>query len=375
MGPLRTRGQARAVAAVRSLARTGLPHAILLSGPSGAGKTTLAGDLAAIVLCTADPDSRPCGSCRSCRLVREAHHPDVHRVAPDGPGGQIRVDQVRSLSSALALHGIEGPRRIAIVEHADRMNEDAQHVLLKTLEEPPSAVTIVLCADDDDRLLPTVRSRVARIRLGAAGNREVEALLAELGLAEPPESGRIARAANGLPGRAIAYARSPEALAERSEVARLLIDLLSMPRVKRLRTASGLLAAAAAAAGALDGTRGAGVAGRTIGTGDGVTERDGRAAPSKVPPSERRRALAWLIALWTDVSRDLAAALLGEPRRLRDPGLLDDLVGVTGRIALDELVAFLARLAVTSRRLDANVSPELALDGLVLAWPRLRDAA
>ena len=61
---------------------------------------------------------------------------------------------------------VEGGARVAIIEGADRMNEDAQSALLKTLEEPPAGVTIVLCADDEARLLPTVRSRCFRLRLG-----------------------------------------------------------------------------------------------------------------------------------------------------------------------------------------------------------------
>lgn len=365
----RTRCQPRAVAAVRSMARAGLPHALLLSGPAGAGKSTLAEDVAALALCVAADGERPCGRCRGCRLVREGHHPDLHVLAPDGPGGQIRVDAVRSLGAALALHGVEGTERVAIVERADRMNEDGQHVLLKTLEEPPPAVTIVLVADDEDRLLPTVRSRVARIRLGRASVRDVESLLSDLGLADPPESGRMARAADGLPGRAIAYARAPDALAERAEVARLLVDMLSMPRARRLGLAADLLATASAAAAGLDA--------RPPTTIRGEPDESTSATPAatKVPAAERRRALAWLIGLWADVARDLAAAILGDSRRIQDTALLDDLAGAAARLPLSEIVRFLDRLAETSRRLDANVSPELALDGLVLAWPRLADAA
>ncbi|HEU4671556.1 MAG TPA: hypothetical protein VFS32_01525 [Candidatus Limnocylindrales bacterium] len=350
------------------MARAGLPHAILLSGPAGAGKSTLAEDIAAFALCAAADGERPCGACRACRLVRDGRHPDVHLLAPDGPGGQVRVDAVRSLGADLALHGVEGNARLAIVERADRMNEDAQHVLLKTLEEPPQGVTILLVADDEDRLLPTVRSRVARVRLGRAPVRDIEALLSELGLAEPPDGARIARAADGLPGRAIAYAGAPAALAERAEMGRLILDMLSMPRARRLGLASDLLASASAAARALEGGGSSPSVPREPADGSGEP-----AASTKVPPTERRRALAWLIALWEDVARDLAAAILGDPRRVRETALLDDLTEAAPRVGMGEVLAFLERLTVTSRRLEANVSPELALDGLVLAWPRLAD--
>src|SRR5919112_389234 len=83
---------------------------------------------------------------------------------------------VRRLVTDLALLPVEGGARVAIVEQADRMNEDAQSALLKTLEEPPSGVTIILCAAEEERLLPTIRSRCARVRLGPLGTRDVEAL-------------------------------------------------------------------------------------------------------------------------------------------------------------------------------------------------------
>ena len=96
------------------------------------------------------------------------------------------------------------------------MSDDAQTALLKTLEEPPAGVTIVLCADDEDRLLPTVRSRCARIRLGPVAVRDVEAILADAELADPPLAARLARLAGGRPG----LARSLAARARRGRCAR-----------------------------------------------------------------------------------------------------------------------------------------------------------
>ena len=104
---------------------------------------------------------------------------------------------------------VEGGARVAIIEGADRMNEDAQSALLKTLEEPPAGVTILLCADQEARLLPTVRSRCFRLRLGLVGARDIEAILADHGLADPPTAARLGRLAGGRPGLALAYARAP----------------------------------------------------------------------------------------------------------------------------------------------------------------------
>src|SRR5215207_1143218 len=88
----RIRGHERAADAVRSMIGARVPHAILISGPAGIGKMTLALDLAAGLLCD-DPDRavRPCRACRGCRLVERGRHPDLHRLAPSGAGDQIRI--------------------------------------------------------------------------------------------------------------------------------------------------------------------------------------------------------------------------------------------------------------------------------------------
>ena len=105
------------------------------------------------------------------------------------------------------------------------MNEDAQAALLKTLEEPPSGVTLILCADAEEPLLPTVRSRCARLRLGPVGARSMELILAEHGVDDPALAARLARMADGRPGVALAWAGDPDALRRRDALARTLLDL------------------------------------------------------------------------------------------------------------------------------------------------------
>jgi DNA polymerase III delta' subunit len=376
---LRTAGQPAALAAVEAML-DGLPaHAVALIGPPNVGKTTLALDLAAGLLCSAPPGERPCRACRACRLVDDGNHPDVHRLAPDGAGAQIRIAQVRALGPALALLPVEGGARIAIVEQADRLNDDAQNALLKTLEEPPAGVTIVLCADDEDRLLPTIRSRVRRIRLGSVSIRDVERLLAARELATPPEAGRIARASGGRPGLAIAYAAAPDALAARSEISRTLLDLLAEPPARRLVLGRELLVTAGKAIAALSGDGGS--LGRRRGASDAepanasTDEEPAAARDVRIPATERRRALALLVDAWLDVARDLLTIGLGDRSRVRDPSLLDDLDRADRRPSSAAVARFLGRLVETSRRVETNVSPELALDVLVLAWPHTVDAA
>lgn len=408
MADLRTRGHETALAVARAVIEAGGAHALLLAGPAGVGKTTLALDLAAVLLCTgATGPARPCRACRGCRMVESGNHPDLHRVAPDGPGGQIKIGErtnadpatVRGLVSSLSLLPIEGGARVAIVEGAHRMNDDAQSALLKTLEEPGPGVTIILCADEEERLLPTIRSRCARIRLGTLGLREIEAILGDLGAADPPTAARLGRLAGGRPGLALAYARAPEAVLARTEIARSLLDLLGASRARRLAGARELLASAGIVATALaesappSAGEAAGPTGRSprnrrvvarparggqptaaspADPGD-ETETQPAESARRAPASERRRAAGQLIEIWREVARDLAVVRLGQPGQVRDTGLLEDLTAAAEGLDPAAAPRFLARLARAGELLDVNVGPELLVDGLVIAW-RPRDA-
>jgi DNA polymerase-3 subunit delta' len=308
-------------------------------------------------------------------------------------GPDARYRGIRDLIAELVLMPVEGRARVAIVEGAERMNEDAQSALLKTLEEPPVGVVIILCADQETRLLPTVRSRCARIRLGLVGARDIEAIVADHDLADPPLAARLGRLAAGRPGLALAYARAPEAVLIRAELSRVLLDLTgagAAARLAAMRTAipraielaSALAVEADGAGGAIPRpTRRRGREARIApvpASGDDADGAagdadEGRARP--IPASERRRAAEILVALWADVARDLALAGAGGGRSVRDPILLEELGAVAATLAPDAVSGFLGRAARAAELLAANVSPELLLDSLALAWPRRLDAA
>ncbi len=419
MDAARTRGQAAALGAVAGMIRGPVPHAVLLVGPDGVGKTTLAVDFAAGLLCTADPAVRPCRACRACRLVDSGGHLDLHRLGPVGPSRQVVIGGpdakfrgVRDLVLELSLMPVEGGARVAIIEGADRMNEDAQSALLKTLEEPLAGVTIVLCADQEGRLLPTVRSRCARVRLGLVGPRDIEAILADHDLADPPTASRLGRLAAGRPGLALAYARAPEAVLIRSELTRIALDLTearpsarlaaaraAVPRAIALSSAMAAGDPAQAAAARPARRRGAAPAARATAAAPASAPASAAAsAPASVNLSEddptdalpdeveaaarkgpaapeRRRAVEIILGLWSDVARDLALVGSGGARSVRDTVLLEELTATSAIIPPGAAAAFLDRSARAAELLASNVSPELLLDALVLAWPRRLAAA
>jgi DNA polymerase III delta' subunit len=394
MDGARTRGHPAALAAVGAMLRTGPPGAVLLVGPSGVGKTTLAIDLAAGLLCTQEPvEARPCGSCRGCRLVARGVHPDVHRLGPDGPGRQVviggpgaKARGVRDLIAEMALLPVEGGARVAVIEAAHRMNEDAQAALLKTLEEPPAGATIVLCADAEEPLLPTIRSRCARIRLGPVGVRDIEAILTEAGAADPAVAARLARISGGRPGVALGWAARPDAIRERDSMGRSLLDLAVARPADRLAGIRALATQAVAIAGIDEGPaaalssdgRGTRPAPRSATDGADAASTDGEdgeseaIGPARAPAMERRRAAEALIGLWTDLARDVVLCQHGLDRSVRDLALLDDTRALALSLERDAVRVFIDRLGRAGVLIAGNASPELVLDDLALAWPRPR---
>ena len=292
--------------------------------------------------------------------MEHGNHPDLHRLAPEGGGQQIRVSQVQALTGELALLPLEGRFRLAIIERAQRLNHDAQNALLKTLEEPPPQVVIMLAADDLAPLLPTVVSRCVRLRLGPLAAEQVGRLLDELGLADQSRGTTLGRVAAGRTGIAIALAGQPEAVIARDRLAGLLLGLLGEKRARRLRAVSELLD---------DGAR---LSATAMADRDQSEPENGRrASPAerRASPAERRAAAGQVLAVWRDVARDLVVATRGGRRELRQAQLLDELEHAAGQVDARAASAFLARVDSAAHALEAYANPELALDALLLAWP------
>ncbi len=400
-----TVGHPAAVAAVHAMLGSSVPHALLISGPASVGKVSLALDLAAGLLCSgATGPDRPCRTCRTCRMVEHGNHPDLHWLLPTGAGQQIQVGRddspepgtVRGLAAELVLLAMEAGQRVVIVRDAHQANEVAQNALLKLLEEPPPGTTIILCTDDEELMLPTIKSRCARLRLGTVAIPDTERLLAERGLADAPTAARLARLTGGRAGLAVAYAAAPDAVTIRGELARSLLDLLASGPATRLAAARLLQARAGDLAQQLEqalapvpdpegagGRRGRGRGGAKPTGGDDAGGPPDAVAPdadetegaTKVTAKDRRRSIAQLLEVWRDVARDLVLAERGARRTVRDPALLEELEAAAREIPPGAAATFLPRIAEADGLVRGNVTPELLLDVLLLAWPRRRGAA
>lgn len=135
--------------------------AYLFSGVQGIGKETVALYFANLILCDQrTEESSPCGECRACRTIKNGNHPDLRIIRPDG--AQIKIDQIRELQQQIVYRPLEGPRKIYILANTERMNNPnnpAANALLKTLEEPPAASTLILLTENIESILLTIQSR------------------------------------------------------------------------------------------------------------------------------------------------------------------------------------------------------------------------
>jgi DNA polymerase-3 subunit delta' len=307
-------------------------------------------------------------------------HADLARITPSGAADEIGITPIRELETSLALLPVEGGRRVALIEHADRMSEPAQNALLKTLEEPPLQTHIILAAAEDSSLLPTIRSRCAVIRLGLPEAAAASELIAtRLGL-DAATATRLLRMAGGRPGPIIDAEASGDAARAHAALRRQILDFVGIAPHARLRQLPALIADASAilAVSTTDGEEGTTEDGGESEGADSATERAAasatksptRRAGGRPTPAERRANAKALLHLWRGVARDLALVASSAPASVAFPEDLHELTPVAARCAQttwrDALISLDRALAALRR----NGNPELLLDAIALRWPR-----
>jgi DNA polymerase-3 subunit delta' len=377
-----TEHQARARVALSAALAAEPSHAYLFRGPRGSGKRAAARAFAAEVLAAAsdDPDDA-----RRRALLDPSPHPDLVWLAP--AGAQHMVEEVRErVIRAAAYRPFEGGKRVFVVEAAEAMRDESQNALLKTLEEPPAFVHLILLASDGEGLLETVASRCQAIEFTALPADVLETQLAD-GPIGPTESVDSAR----RPDESVISARRPEEISAAARLAAGDLErarLLLSPPGRELRAdvercvAAALEGRCAAAPwkGLLDRAKAAGEEAEALARE--ALEEDSKAgikrsakdiADGSKRAGRRRRteilALAFeLCATWL---RDLAAVASGAEEVAFNRDRLDLLRSQAQ--ALDPAVARRGAELVqeTRRGLELNVSEELALEALFFRLERL----
>lgn len=135
-----------------------LPHALLLTGITGLGKTQFAANISHLLLCEKKNFIPHC-DCHACHLLRNKVHPNVLNIEPEGATQIIKIEQIRQIKEFVEQSSFQGHYRLTIIHYADRMNIHAANALLKTLEEPARGALLILVSDQSECLPVTVRSR------------------------------------------------------------------------------------------------------------------------------------------------------------------------------------------------------------------------
>ena len=193
----------------RAIRRSRLSHAYVFAGPEGIGKRLFARTLAQCLFCQRHEDEEllACGTCSACKRVLAGTHPDLHEVGKKSGKSELTIDVFlgppenrgrEGLCYDLSLLPMAGDRKIAIIDDATAMNDEAANAFLKTLEEPPPKALIVLIAENLDALLPTIRSRCQTIRFAPLSADDLADLMLQLEwVTERSEAAALAELSNG----------------------------------------------------------------------------------------------------------------------------------------------------------------------------------
>lgn len=313
-----------------------LHHAYLFSGPSQVGKTTVALAFAQALLCDTGT-GYPCGSCRTCERIAQGRYPDVQTITAGK--GTIQIEQIRALQTDAALSPLEGEYRVFIIPEIERASLPAANALLKTLEEPPPRVVMLLTSTRRDQLLPTVLSRCQIIALRPLPLEQIQAALETRWEADPERAALLARLSSGRLGWAVVANSDPGIWRTRAKSFDDLLSLTAAGHFDRLTYADALSRLPL-----------------------GIDIRAQKDAPRG---DTVEITLGHWVSWWRDIwliQHGLAESIVNLDRRLQ-------LLQQADLFKTEQVEAALTDVLETLRRLRANVNARLALDVLTLRVP------
>ena len=342
-----------------SVAGGRVTHAYLFTGPAGSNKTQAAYALAAALLC----DQGGCGTCETCERVRSRRHPDVRYFAPEGAGGYL-VDQIREIVSDTALAPIQSDRKVYIIDRVDLLGTSAANAFLKTLEEPPDDVVIILMGRTRESVLPTIVSRCSVVPFRHIPATEAAAILSQRTGASPELAKIAIEACAGSITRGMEFLKSNERLAFRRDVIEMLARLDTADTWDVIGMASQLVLAAKAP---LDSVREANEA-KLAQDADFLAKsaiRQIEARNKRELTARSKESFSQIAAITASFLRDVLAVCAETPDLVINYDVQDIIEAVAARTSEPNVARALKAVTAFNEAIAFNVSPETCLDAML----------
>lgn len=160
---------------INSVKNNKISHSYLFLGTEGIGKKLIAEEFAKMILCT--DENRYCDKCKSCIEFNTNNNPDFKIIEPEG--NSLKIEQIRELQNKVSEKPIISNRKVYIINDGDKMTTEAQNCLLKTLEEPPEFVTIILIGSNENVFLSTIKSRCMILHFNKIPDEKIKKFLEE----------------------------------------------------------------------------------------------------------------------------------------------------------------------------------------------------
>lgn len=342
-----------------SVASDRVTHAYLFTGPAGSNKTQAAYALASALICK----NHGCGACDECAKIARRKHPDVRYYAPEGAGGYL-VDQIREVVSDTSLAPIQATRKVYILDRVDLLGTSAANAFLKTLEEPPDDVVIILLGRTRESVLPTIVSRCSVVPFRHIPATEAADILAQRTGASFEQARIAIEACGGSITRGIEFMKSNERLSFRRQVLDTLARLDTSDSWDLVSAASDLVVAAKAP---LDSVRAAHEA--------ELAENADFLAKSAIRQIEARNkreltarsleSFRQITAITASYLRDVLAVCAQAPELVINVDIRDAIEATASRTDEAHVARALEAVNACDISISYNVSPETCLDALL----------
>ena len=305
-----------------------LRHAYLITGLQGVGRRTLALRFAQALNCPQPvTPGEPCHTCRTCTQIERMQHPDLSVVQAETEGGTLKVEQVRELQRSLSLAPYQARYRVALLLRFEEAHPSAANALLKTLEEPPAQVVLILTAQSAEALLPTVVSRCEVLRLRTLPLETVSQGLQTRWEMPAEQANLLAHVSGGRPGFALQINENPEWLGRRQTWLDEHRKLLSDDRVKRFAYAEKI--------------------------------------------AKDKDVLRQVLRVWSSLWHDAFLRTSGSTAPLTNPDREEEIAVLVSQLDLTSAHRIVKSLERTQDLLDSNVNTRLAVEVLMLDLPHI----